>query len=600
MARTTGVVSVALWTLLFALFSSSLAQPPKNVLIVVEGKSDLNSFAMSDGRQLATLLGHFTVKHAIVGADEYVRGSMAGYQQVFYIGFNAKNVVPRAFLEDVLAGTVPVMWLHTGFAEFSASNDLTARFGFSVSHLDSSGVFTVIEHGADRFTKDEPIINLVTIGDRERVKVIATAYAPGTSRRIPYIVGSGNFLYCADSPFSLIGPSDRYLLFADMLHDILGEDHEPSHSALIRIEDVNPTENPDRLRDIADILSGRGIPFLVGVSPFYVNPADGIRISLSDKPDLVDALKYMVRNGGTIVMHGVTHQYRGQTGTDYEFWDEGTNRPIAGETEEGIRRKIEMGIQEFMRNGLYPLIWETPHYTASFALYRVIGEYFTTAMEQRMAIENADCSAVLSLYHPPGSLRADDLPGESGICAAARRSGSRTGRTSSEMVRNARVNLAVRDGFAASFFHSFVDHALLEELVDSVRAMGYTYIDVRDVPHRVQMRDRVILTGSQDYTVTLADQYLSETTFDHNGEVIARVTSETRLNGRTTRDVTLDQGAWYKAEPTEFRERQPSAMDRAWHAVRQTAERFLPSEEQWAGGPSGDPLESVCPGSGVQ
>ena len=128
---------------------------------------------------------------------------MTTYQQVFYIGFNAKNTVPRAFLNDVLAGTVPLMWLHTGFAEFSATDNLTARFGFSVSRLDSTGVFTVIEHGADRFTKDEPIINLVTIADRARAHVIATAYAPKTGRRIPYIVGSGNFLYCADSPFSL-------------------------------------------------------------------------------------------------------------------------------------------------------------------------------------------------------------------------------------------------------------------------------------------------------------------------------------------------------------------------------------------------------------
>jgi uncharacterized protein YdaL len=558
----------------------ALAQQPKKVLIVVEGKTDLNTFAMSDGRQLATLLGHFNVNHVITGADEYVRGSMAGYQQVFYVGFNAKNVVPRAFLDDVLAGTVPVMWLHTGFAEFSASYDLKKRFGFSVSHLDSTGVFTVIEHGADRFTKDEPIINLVTIGDRARVKVIATAYAPKTGRRIPYIVGSGNFLYCADSPFSLVGTSDRYILFADMLHDILGEQHAPSHSALIRIEDVNPTENPDRLRDLADILSGRGIPFLVGVSPFYVSPSEGIRISLSEKPDLVDALKYMVHNGGTIVMHGVTHQYHGQTGTDYEFWDESTNRPIAGETEDGIRRKIEMGIQEFVKNGLYPLIWETPHYTASSAMYRVIGEYFTTAMEQRLAIENADCSQYFpyvihrdlfgQMIYPENlgyvPLLADPAAGKAHVLS---------------MIRSARVNLAVRDGFVSSFFHSFVDHTLLEELVDSVRAMGYTYVDVRDDRHRVQMHDRVILTGSQVYSVFLTGQYLAEMTFDQNGDVKSRITSDQRLTGKTTRSITLEPGEWYKAEPTEFRERQLSAMDQAWLSVRRTTARFLSSEESW-------------------
>jgi hypothetical protein len=150
-----------------------------------------------------------------------------------------------------------------------------------------------------------------------------------------------------------------------------------------------------------------------------------------------------------------------------------------------------------------------------------------------------------------------------------------------EMAHDARVNLAVRDGFASGFFHAFVDHTLLEELVDSIRGMGYTFLDVRDARHRVQMRDRVILSGSQEYTITLAEQYLAETTFDRSGEAMARETSENRLTGKVTRSVTLSPGAWYKAEPTEFRERQMSTVDRAWLSVRQTANRVLSPGGTW-------------------
>ena len=566
--------------LLFAVAAPASAEPPKKVLIVVEGRTDPTSFAIGDGRHLAALLGHFNVTSTVIGVDDYASGRMQAFAQVFYIGFHAKNAVPRPFLDDVLAGSTPVMWIHTGFREFSASHDLKKRFGFTVGGMDSTGVYTVVERGTDRFTKTEPMLNVVTITDHARVRVFATVYAPKSGRRLPYIIGSGTFLYCADSPFSMTGPSDRYIMFADMLHDILGEDHDHSHSALIRIEDVNPMEQPDRLRDVADVLSSRGIPFLVGVSPFYVIPAEGVRVSLSDKPDLVDALKYMVNNGGTIVMHGITHQYRGTTGADYEFWDESTNRPIAGETEEGVRRKVELGIQEFMRNGLYPLVWETPHYTGSFTLYNVIGDYFTTAMEQRLTIENADYSQFFPyiirrdlfgqmIY--PENLGYVPLSTDPAVGRARIR----------EMARDARTNLAVRDGFAAGFFHSFVDHALLEELVDSLRAMGYTFLDVREDRHRVAMRDRVILTGSQDYSVALTDQYLAETTFDRNGEPIARVTSEERLTGTSTHSVTLNPGEWYKAEPTEFRERQLSTMDRAWLKIRQTTAAILAPGGGW-------------------
>jgi hypothetical protein len=150
-----------------------------------------------------------------------------------------------------------------------------------------------------------------------------------------------------------------------------------------------------------------------------------------------------------------------------------------------------------------------------------------------------------------------------------------------ELIKNARVNLAVRDGFASSFFHAFVDLSLLAELVDSVRAMGYTYIDVREDKHRVTTRDHVILAGSQKYAVTLADQYLVETVIDHDGEVVRRSTSETRLTGKAERTVDLEPGEMYKAEPTEFRERRQSALAKAVHSVATTVGRVFSTEEAW-------------------
>jgi len=552
----------------------------KTVLIVVEGKTDPASFAVGDGRHLATLLGHFHAASTVVGADDYVPHSLNSYDQVFYVGFNAQNRVPAKFLDDIITTSVPVAWIHTGFAEFSVSHDLNKRYGFSVSHIDSTGRFHTIERGPDRFTKEEPNLNIVTISNNTQVDVLATAYAPKSRVRVPYIVRSGNLLYVADSPFSTTSPADRYILFADLLHDILGEDHEESHSAIIRIEDVNPMENPDRLRDIADLLSERGIPFLVGVSPFYVDPGEGLRISLSDKPEIVDALKYMVRNGGTIVMHGVTHQYKGTTGADYEFWDETTDRPIRGETEEALRRKIEKGIHEFTKNGLYPLVWETPHYTASFLLYKVIGDYFSTAMEQRLAIEHSHYGQFFPYTIERDLFGQRIYPENLGyVPLQPERDSSRVHVLQS--VQNARTNLAVRDGFAASFFHAFVDLSLLEELVDSIQAMGYTYIDVREDEHWVKTRDHAVLTGSQVYAVTLADQYFVESVVDRDGEVVRRSTSESRLMGKIERSVALKPGEVYTAEPAEFKELQQSGFTRAVQSVKQAVEEMFSPGESW-------------------
>ena len=59
-----------------------------------------------------------------------------------------------------------------------------------------------------------------------------------------------------------------------MLHDIIGEQHETSHTALIRIEDVNPMEDPDRLREVAQWMFING-ECIYGVRPWIItNEAD--------------------------------------------------------------------------------------------------------------------------------------------------------------------------------------------------------------------------------------------------------------------------------------------------------------------------------------
>lgn len=558
----------------------SVAGENSRVLILVEGKTNLHSYAMGDGRHLATLLGHFKTETTVLGVDEYVPGSMKQYDQIFYIGFSARNNVPEKFLTDVMSFDVPLVWLHTGFAEFSATHNVRERFGFAVSRLDSLGGFDQIRAGEKSFTKEEPNINIIDVTDRSRVEIMAVAISSRSKHQSPYIVRSGKFMYVADSPFSSISSTDRYLLFADMLHDILNQPHEESHTAIIRIEDVNPMENPDKLRDIADILSKRGIPFLISVIPFYVNPGEGLRISLSDRPEIVDALKYMVQNGGTIVMHGSTHQYKGVTAADYEFWDENTNSPIKDENGEAFARKIEMGIQEFMKNGLYPLAWETPHYTGSFLLYRTVAQYFSTAIEQRLAIEDADYSQFFP-YTIEKDLFGQRIYPENLGYVPLESDRKKSEAHIRDLIASAKTNLQVRDGFASMFFHAFVELDLLKELVDGMQGLGYTYMDLREKTNWVRLKDRVILSGSQQYSITLHDQYLHETYFNRNAEVASTSFSDKRLTGTTERAVILGPAEFYIAAPAEFREPQLGFMKQVALRVEQMYDRLFTNGKAW-------------------
>ena len=571
-----GVLSV-----LLLIVGTAVAGPSaKRILVVVEGATTLKNVAMGDGRQLATLLGHFNAETRVIGAKEYSPGEIERYDIVFSIGFHPRYEIPRGLAADILNTDHPVIWLNTGFHEFSADASVRRKFGFTVRGLDTLSAFTSVRSGGKEFEKGEPNLNLIDILDRAKVEVLATASSARTGAERPYIVRSGNLVYVGDSPFASAGEEDRYLLFADLLHDFLGENHEESHSAILRIEDVNPLDDPDRLREIADLLSARGIPFLVGVSPFYVSPGEGLRVSLSDKPDLVDALRYMVRNGGTIVMHGVTHQYKGVTGSDYEFWDGGANSPIADENVEGISRKIEMGIQEFMRNGLYPLIWETPHYTASFRLYETISKYFSTAMEQRLSIEDIDYSQYFP-YIIRRDLFGQTIYPENLGFVPLDPDMNRSRASVQALLSHARKNLYVRDGFASCFFHVFLEPGLLEELVDGIQALGYEYLDLRERPHWVHTRDRVILAGTQEYSVTLEAQYLSETWFDRNGDVERNTVSPERISGPVTRMVTVPAGQFFKAEPVEFREREKTVVESIGEKAGRIVRAVFGSEDGW-------------------
>jgi uncharacterized protein YdaL len=559
---------------------ASLADPAKKVLIVVEGSSDLKNYAMGDGRQLAALLGHFNTVTTVHGSDKYQPNELNGFDYTFYIGFHAVNQPSSTFTHDVLNTEHQVIWLNTGFKEFSSERGVKQKFGFSVSQLDTASQFDIVRSKGKTFQKGEPNLNLIEIVKNAQVTVLATTVSTRTRKERSYIVQSRNLTYIADSPFASAGDSDRYLLFADMLHDLLNEDHPESHSALIRIEDVTPLENPERLRDVADILSSRGIPFLVGVVPFYVNPEEGIRVSLSEKPEIVDALKYMVQNGGTIVMHGVTHQYKGVTADDYEFWDGSTNRPIKDQTEAEITRKLEQGIQEFFKNGLYPLVWETPHYTASFLLYKTVAKYFGSAMEQRLSIEDFDYSQFFPYIIEKDLFGQKIYPENLGYVPLD--DNGNVGQTSvASLINNARTNLYVRDGFASCFFHAFVNLDLLKELVDGIRDLGYTYVDLKDETNWVKTKDRIVLSGSQQYSLTLEDQYLLESYFSRDGDLLRRVSSDNRLKGAVTRTVTLESGEFYKAEAVEFHERQPSFAENVTHEVKRLYASAFAGEETW-------------------
>ena len=139
-----------------------------------------------------------------------------------------------------------------------------------------------------------------------------------------------------------------------------------------------------------------------------------------------------------------------------------------------IKKKIEEGLNEFFRNGLHPLLWETPHYTASNMLYETVSEYFSTVIEQRLSIENPDYCQFFPYIINKDLFGQKIYPENLGYIPLDKNP-EIAKKAVEEILAGAKANLNVRDGYASFFFHSFLDIDILKEIIEGVENLGYTF-----------------------------------------------------------------------------------------------------------------------------
>ncbi|MFG2039257.1 DUF2334 domain-containing protein [Dactylosporangium sp. NPDC048998] len=217
----------------------------------------------------------------------------------------------------MLATTKPVVWLYDNIWQLTArSAGFATKYGYMWKGFDVGSVAEVDYRGTalTRDTRNAAGIMDYAVYDTTKAVSVADAVrADGT--KFPWGIRSGNLTYIGEIPFSYITANDRYLAFADLLYDALAPKAAARHRALVRIEDVGPDADPAELRAVTDYLYGKRIPFTVAVYSRYRDPK-GVNnngkaqdYTLQQRPLVVSALKYMQSKGGTLLMHGYTHQH---------------------------------------------------------------------------------------------------------------------------------------------------------------------------------------------------------------------------------------------------------------------------------------------------
>ncbi|MFB9888612.1 DUF2334 domain-containing protein [Planobispora takensis] len=484
-----------------AVFKGGLAGTGRSTLVLYDTTGQWSHTGELYAIQAANLAGHFGTYTAMPVAA-YTKGAMEPYTAVLYVGSTYGEPLPAAFLDDVRSTARPVIWMNDNIWQLTAATPgFAAAYGWMWSGLDHAAIGEVTYKGRTltRDTANASGVMAYASVDTTTAAVLAEAVrADGT--RLPWAIRSRNLTYIGEIPFAYTTATDRYLVFSDLLFDALAPGTLEEHRAMVRLEDVGPTYDVAKLRAVAEMLAARKIPYSFGVYPVHKDPAKGVSVSLKDRPRLVETLKYMLANGGTMIMHGYTHQYtdkpnpyNGVSGADFEFYaahvDAGDyvryDGPVPGDSTAWAAGRMMASAAEFRAAGLpVPTIFEFPHYAASAADYKAALTRFGARYERSLYFAGTLSGTAPRPEHMTGQFFPYTVTDVYGSKVLPENLGNivLTGYNNNpsvlqaDLVEAAEANLVVRDGVASFFYHPYLGTDRLGEIIDGIEDLGYAFV----------------------------------------------------------------------------------------------------------------------------
>jgi uncharacterized protein YdaL len=477
-----------------------------NTLILYDTTNDYGWLGELYAQETANLVSHFGAWSAKPVVN-YVAGDLAKYSAAIYIGSTYDEPLPAAFLTDALATTKPLVWMNDNIWQLvsraGGTTAFSAKYGWYADLFDY-GSFSSVRYRGQTLSRNPLSGAILSVFTTPKASVLATVQrSDGVS--IPYITWGGSMWYVGDIPFSYISETDRYLAFSDVLFDVLGQSTVNRHRALVRLEDITPYSDPVQLKAAADYLSQQHIPFGFSVTPYYRDPLGyydptPVAIRLRNAKAVANAIVYMQSKGGMLIDHGYTHQWDGGinpynevTGDDDEFYRVTENAdhtlnyvgPLPGDSVTADVNRITTALSEFkMAKVSTPAVWETPHYAGTVDMYKAVASLFATRWERSLYI-GGYASGTLNYNHVSGQFfpyvirdvfGTKVLPENLGNISADPWYGYKP-TLPEDIINAAKANLVVRDGFAAFYFHPYLDLSYLQQTVEGIKAAGYTFVN---------------------------------------------------------------------------------------------------------------------------
>jgi uncharacterized protein YdaL len=476
---------------------------------------------------LENLLGHFReAAVALAPVEAYRRGGLAACDRAVYIGGGLDAPLPRDFLGDVASDPRPFLWINADIAQLRDSMGPTAfarKSGFEYRRVQGfdidagpdgiPGFYRFVDYKGTRFRKlafvrksDGAVVASpeMTVVSTVSARVLATAVHSASGATTPYATENRGFYYMADNPFVYINEQDRYLVLADLLFDFLSlPPRSPHRYAVMRLEDIHPEYDVSELYRAVDLLKKKEIPFEISLIPEFVaaGAPESSGIPMTARPEFLAALRYALKNGGELLIHGYTHNATElpdcpseDSGDGFEFWDRCSQTAVTRDSADFARGRVARARELVAAAGFTAVGWVTPHYTASPADFKVFGQTFDRTIQRvRYAFDDAEGlksgPAVAQFF--PYTIFKDHYgqfvwPENLGYVPMPENAPADM---PNDIPAEADVSWAVRDGWASFFWHPQLmdrpgESVRLEKIIDSIRARGYQFVSLKTLRDR--------------------------------------------------------------------------------------------------------------------
>lgn len=445
------------------------------VLVLYESTKSFETIS-DEANTFYNLLNHFNLEIDDKHIDEYKEKEIDKYNYIFIFNISKRSTINQFLLKDLSNSKKQIFWIGPNIEFFLTLNEIPLKYQgqktnfLEVSYNDNSYPIS-----------DYSNFFIVTPTDKS-VNVISRLHK--NKDYYPYILEYNNFSYLASFQ------SDRvlYYIFSDYLYDFFNIKADYDGKIFVRIEDVHPFRDCKKLREIADYLYSENIPFMIALIPSYLNAETGKYTTISDVLEFKQTIKYMVSKGGSVVLHGYSHQYyKITTGEGHEFWDIRNDAPLKENIQEWVYDRVSKGVKECLKNGIYPLAFEPPHYSMSQEGYLELKKYFSTIVGQYQS-SNSRYTTVTFPFKIKNSKQFNILlPENLGFVEDGNED-----KSIENILKEVDYLKLVRDYRGGFFFHAYKDIRYLKKLISSLKAKQIQFYSLYEYNNWVKLDDLYI------------------------------------------------------------------------------------------------------------